>query len=130
MTMLDHNSPAAIAETGVRGSLFEEIRTVLKRPDLSDDVLANVLGTPPAALVENPDTFGAIQDCGNTQTRADAIRLLAVPAPSHGLDMPTHDLNPPLAVRFAPLAARLQRALQIFAPQLKRMPAPARVKEH
>lgn len=124
MTMLDHNSPAAIAETSGRLSLFEEIRVVLKRPDLSDDALSSVL--------EKSGSSG-FEGNGDADVRANAIRMLAVPAPNHGLEVPTHDLNPPLLVRFAPLATRLQRALQSLTPQMKRMMpavAPVRAKDH
>ena len=100
--------------------LLDEIRSVLKRPDLGDDVLLSALANSPAARCGiNPVTTAQ-------QDRAAIIRTLPVPAPSHGLEMPQHDLNPPLAVRFAPLVALWHRALQPLAPQLKRVPVPAK----
>jgi hypothetical protein len=101
--------PVSLADTG----LFEEIRTVLKRPDLTDDDLQTLLcGHELSILLAAPDA------------RADVVRSLAVPAPRRGLDMPAHDLNPPLAVRFAPVVTYWQRLLQPIAPQLKRLPVP------
>ncbi|MHA7777548.1 hypothetical protein [Roseibium sp. M-1] len=93
--------------------LYEEIRTELQRPDLSDADLEKALcGHELAVFTAAP---GA---------RSRALRSLALPAPRHGLDMPAHDLNPPLAVRFAPVVALWQRMLQPIAPQLKRLPVP------
>lgn len=132
MTLLDHNSPAAIAETSGRISLFEEIRIVLKRPDLSDDALSNVLEHTNSSSFAGLGGTDLMEGNGAPDVRASAIRKFAVPAPNHGLEVPTHDLNPPLAVRFAPLVTRLQRALQSLTPQMKRMSpavAPIRAKD-
>ncbi|MBN8181982.1 hypothetical protein [Roseibium aggregatum] len=109
-------SPTLFADS----KLLEEIRTVLKRPDLGDDVLLSVLSGS-AATRRGIDHFA-----GTPQDRAAFIRTLPVPAPRHGLEMPHHDLNPPLAVRFAPLVALWQRAVLPLAPQLKRVPVPAK----
>ncbi|WP_269580971.1 hypothetical protein [Roseibium sp. Sym1] len=84
---------------------YDEIRTVLNRPDLSDEILREVL------------------DSGR---HAAPVRALPVPPPRHGLDMPAHDLNPPLAVRLAPQLRAWQRALQLLRPRMKRSPVTAR----
>ncbi|TYC64920.1 hypothetical protein FMN63_20945 [Stappia sp. BW2] len=109
-------SPALFADS----DLLDEVRSVLKRPDLGDDALLSALANAPAAR-------GGIAHVSATpQDRADFIRTLPVPAPRHGLEMPQHDLNPPLAVRFAPLVALWHRALHPLAPQMKRVPVPAK----
>lgn len=109
-------SPTLFADS----MLLEEIRSVLKRPDLGDDVLLSVLASSPAGR------RGIGHAADTPQDRAAFIKTLPVPAPRHGLNMPQHDLNPPLAVRFAPLVALWQRAMQPLAPQLKRIPVPSK----
>lgn len=84
---------------------YDHIRTVLNRPDLSDEMLREVL-----------DRSG----------HPTPIRALPVPPPHHGLDMPAHDLNPPLAARLAFLPRAWQRALQLRHPWMKRTPVTAR----
>jgi hypothetical protein len=100
--------------------LLDEIRSVLKRPDLGDDVLLSALASSPAGRRAISHVTATPQD------RVAFIRSLPVPAPRHGLEMPQHDLNPPLAVRFAPLVALWHRIVQPLAPQLKRIPVPAK----
>lgn len=99
--------PVSLADTG----LFDEIRSEIRRPDLSDEDLQNLLcGHEVTILTAAPEARSAL------------VRSLPVPAPCLGLEMPAHDLNPPLAARFAPVAAFWQRLLQPVAPQLKRLP--------
>ncbi|EAV45481.1 hypothetical protein [Roseibium aggregatum] len=116
---IDHQT-ATTAALFADSDLLDEIRSVLKRPDLGDDVLLSALASSPAAR------HGINHVTAMPQDRETFIRTLPVPAPRHGLEMPQHDLNPPLAVRFAPLVALWHRALQPLAPQLKRVPVPAK----
>lgn len=71
-------SPTLFAD----GKLLEEIRTVLKRPDLGDDVLLSVLSGS-AATRRGIDHFS-----GTPQDRAAFIRTLPVPAPVTGWKCP------------------------------------------
>jgi len=99
--------PVSLADTG----FFDEIRCDIGRPDLSDEDLHTLLrGHEFTILTAAPETRSAL------------VRSLPVPAPRLGLEMPAHDLNPPLSVRFAPVVAFWQRLLQPVAPQLKRIP--------
>lgn len=109
--------------TGNTVPVFEEIRSTLDRPDLSDDVLRTALAEerfqPDGGLSAGDFAAGL----GRPEQRAGLIRTLRVPPPAHGLDMPEHDLNPPAGVRLAPLLRRLRRALPEARPRLKRLPA-------
>ncbi|MCX2721938.1 hypothetical protein [Roseibium salinum] len=106
-------------------SVCEEIRQVMKRPDLSDDVLLHALsGHYDQDNSLTPGALAAGQ--GLPEERASVIRTMIVPPPRHGLEMPAHDLAPPLSVRFAPVIARWQRVLAAGRPQLKRAPAVTR----
>jgi len=99
--------PVSLADTG----LFDGIRSEIGRPDLSDGDLQRLLcGHEVAFLTASPEA------------RLALVRSLPVPPPRLGLEMPAHDLNPPLAARFAPVATFWQRLLQPVAPQLKRLP--------
>ncbi|TYC51665.1 hypothetical protein FMN50_20525 [Rhodobacterales bacterium] len=128
----ENSSAAAHAETNVQLSVFEEIRVVLDRPDLSDAALSDTLSDYRAITPAGLEGSDIAEGRGTPESRQEAMRTMPVPAPVHALDMPVHDLNPPLGVRFAPVIARCQNALQSIAPLMKRVPiaAAARVKDH
>ncbi|POF28656.1 hypothetical protein CLV41_11270 [Roseibium marinum] len=108
------------------GSLFEEIRHVLRRADLSDDVLRQILAEHRFGAETELEADAFLAGKGLAEERAGVIRTMIVPPPLHRLDMPAHELEPPLSRRFAPLAARWQRALHMVRPQMKRTPARVR----
>jgi|GEM_PF-1790817 len=126
MTSHVNLTPEPLSDPFANGSVFEEIRLILRRPDLPDDVLRQTLaeGRFTAGTSLGKDAFVAGE--GLPEDRAAVIRTMIVPPPRHGLEMPAHDLNPPLSVRFAPLVARWQRTLQTIRPQMKRAPAAMR----
>ncbi|WP_299817282.1 hypothetical protein [uncultured Roseibium sp.] len=108
------------------GSVYEEIRHVLKRPDLSDGVLQQILAERRFGADTQLGADAFLAGKGLAEERAGVIRTMIVPPPLHRLDMPAHDLEPPLSRRFAPLAARWRRAVHMLRPQMKRTPAPVR----
>ncbi|KZM48463.1 hypothetical protein OA90_19960 [Labrenzia sp. OB1] len=108
------------------GSLSKEIRHVLRRPDLSDDILRQILAEHSfdGDTTLSADAF--LDGKGRAGERAGVIRTMIVPPPLHCLDMPAHDLEPPLSRRLAPLAALWERLLHLVRPQMKRTPPPLR----
>lgn len=123
MTSHEELGGSAYSDPCERASVCSEIRQVMERPDLSDDVLLQALSgrrfDRKAEL--GPDAFAAGKGC--PEERANVIRTMIVPPPRHGLEMPSHDLNPPLSTRFAPLLARWQKVLTSGRSQMKRAPA-------
>ncbi|MEP1154728.1 MAG: hypothetical protein ABJG92_09920, partial [Roseibium sp.] len=70
------------------GCVFDEIRSVLNRPDLSDAVILETLAesrTDQGGVLSPRDLVAGL---GDAAQRAGLIRTLLVPAPAHGLDMP------------------------------------------
>ncbi|PVB61676.1 hypothetical protein [Labrenzia sp. 011] len=126
MTSYNDTGSQPLPEPRGNGSLYEEIRHVLRRPDLSDDILELALSEHRfgSETLLAADAFLAGK--GRPEERARVIRTMIVPPPLHRLDMPSHDLEPPLSRRLAPLATRWQRVLHMVRPQMKRTPAPAR----
>lgn len=104
-------------------AVFEEIRTVLKRPDLSEDILREILAGERFSATEGLSADAFVLGLGTPKQRAGIIRTMMVPPPVHGLDMPAHDLNPPLSVRFAPAARFWQRKLLSARLYMKKTPA-------
>ncbi len=102
------------------GGVFEEIRSVLNRPDLSDAVLLETLTEARTDQDGDLSPRDLVAGLGDAQQRAGLIRTLLVPPPAHGLDMPLHDLNPPMSIRLAPLLRRWRRLLPSARPRLKR----------
>ncbi|MDN3720027.1 hypothetical protein QW131_14585 [Roseibium salinum] len=101
MTSREKLAMSANSDPSECASVCEEIRQVMKRPDLSDDVLLHALsGHYDQDNSLTPGALAAGQ--GLPEERASVIRTMIVPPPRHGLEMPAHDLAPPLSVRFAP----------------------------
>lgn len=113
-------------DAGLQQAICAEIRAVLYRPDLSNETLLAVLDRDAPARTGglSPDAFK--RALGRPEDRLRLIRSLAVPPQRHGLDMPEHDLDPPLGLRLAPLARLWQRVLPSALAQMKRVPAIAR----
>jgi len=106
------------AETG------PEVRKVLNRPDLSNQTVHQALEQ--ACQERDLPLSEILGSAARTEDRNQLIRALAVPPPRHGLDMPEHDLNPPLATRLAPMKRLWLRTLLSARPLMRRNPAPAR----
>lgn len=124
--MTNHETPGPDASGEPCGPepLFPEIRTVLKRPDLSDAALRDVLAEDRLTLCAGLDLNGFLSGAGTADTRARVIRSMVVPPPQHGLKMPAHDLSPPLSVRFGPAVAWCRNVLEALISPGKRRTAP------
>ena len=126
MTSHDALGVSAFSDPCECTSVCEEIRQAMKRPDLSDDVLLESLARRRSGQQAGLGLEELAAGKGRPEERADVFRTMIVPPPRHGLEMPAHDLNPPMSVRFAPVIARWQRMLTLGRSPMKRVPAVTR----
>ncbi|MCK7614716.1 hypothetical protein [Roseibium sediminicola] len=124
--MRQENTDFGSSPTGLPQSLGSEIRAVLKRPDLTDETLLAALDRDTFPVTACLSLSDFKRGLGQPEQRLRLIRCLAVPAPQHGLEMPEHDLNPPLGVRMAPFVRLWQRLQPAARAQMKQVPVTAR----
>lgn len=128
MTLQNDTTSPGPRLAGGAADILEGVRFVLNRPDLTTDTLRDALATA-CAQPESPLSLkDFLAGRGSPHDRTRLIRCLPVPAPRHGLAMPEHDLNPPLATRMAPVRRLWLRALLSARPLIKRAPVPARAR--
>ncbi len=116
----------SLPETYGSATICEEVRQILRRPDLSDDVLLRTIAEHRFSTASELSADDLAAGKGTRAERSRAIRTLMVPPPRHGLDMPQHDLNPPAALRFVPAVSVWRRLVPALKPQLKRVRVPVK----
>lgn len=124
--MSEENEDFVGSPAGLPRDMGSEIRAVLKRPDLTDETLLAVLDRDTFPATAGLSLCDFKRGLGRPEQRLRLIRCLAAPAPQHGLEMPEHDLNPPLGVRVAPLVRLWQRLQPAARAQMKQVPVTAR----